>query len=152
MGIGSTGPQAHSKVVEDIRRNTLEKVRSEFGKLVYLSSLRDANSGIYHHYGVEAVYSSEQADRAFRQIHLSLFYEWLQKPLAEQKEDLEHYFRTVEGELGMVLENWKVLEPYRAYVPAESDEPGRRLFVADLQLIVNLLLAGLSPPARPSIA
>lgn len=148
MGIGSSDNQAHSKVIEDLWRNTISAVPSDMGKLVYLASLRDANSGVYHHYGLETIYSPEQADRAIRQTHLELFYGWLKRPLAEQKEDLEHYFRTVEGELGTILENWRILEPYRGYVPVDADVAGRQLFMDDVRLIVDLLWRELFPPSR----
>ena len=149
MGIGATGPHAHTKVLEDLWRRTMSAIPSDLGKLAYLGSLLDPNSGRYRHYGLETVYSPEQADRALRQTHVELFYAWLQKPLAEQKEDLEHYCRTVEGELGTIAENWKVLEPYRAWVPVEADDAGRRLFFDDLRLILDLLLEELFPPAPP---
>ena len=58
----------------------------------------------------------------------------------------------MEGELGTILENWKILEPYRGYVPLEADGAGRQLFVDDLRLIVDLMLCELFPPARPSTA
>lgn len=152
MTIGTTSGQAHTKVLEDLWRNTIAAIPSDMGKLAYLASLRDPNSGLYHHYGLETVYSAEQSDRALRQMHASLFYDWLKKPLADQKEDLEHYFRTVEGELNTVLENWKVLEPYRAYVPVEADEAGRQLFRDDLRLLVELMQRELFPSARRPIA
>lgn len=152
MLIGTSGEQAHTKVLQDLFRNTLSKVPSDFGKLVYLTSLRDANSGLYHHYGLETVYSPEQSDRALRQSHIELFYDWLRKPLAEQQEDLQHYFRTVEGELGTILENWKTLEPYRGYIPLEADAAGRELFIEDLGLLVDLMLSELFPPVPPSVA
>ncbi len=152
MGIGTSGPQAHTKVLEDLRRRTLSVIPSDMGKLVYLSSLRDPNSGRYNHYGLESVYSPEQSDRALRYTHLELFYAWLQKPLAEQKEDLEHYFRTVEGELGTILDNWQDLEPFRAYIPALADGASRQLFLDDMGIILDLLSSELFPPAPPPTA
>ena len=134
-----------SKAVEDVWRNTVSAIPSEFGKLAYLASLRDANSGLYHHYGLETVYSPEEADRALRRCHLELFYDWLKKPLQEQKEDLEHYFRTVEGHLDEILDTWQVIEPYRGYVPVDSDGAGRQLFIDDLGLLVELMAGEISP-------
>jgi hypothetical protein len=151
MSIDATNRQAHTKVLEDLWRNTISAVHSEIGKLAYLASLRDPNSGLYHHYGLETVYSPEQCDRALRQTHLSLFYEWLKKPLAEQKEDVEVYFRTIEGQLDTILENWAVLEPYRAFVPVEADEAGRQLFTSDLRLLVEVMRRELwAGPRRPT--
>jgi hypothetical protein len=83
---------------------------------------------------------------------MEIFYEWLKKPLSDQKEDMEHYFRTVEGDLGTILENWKILQPYRNYVPIDADEAGRQLFFDDLTIIVELMTRELSPSSQPSIA
>lgn len=151
MEIGTSDDQAHTRVLQDVWKNTISTIPPDMGKLAYLASLRDPNSGLYHHYGLESVYSPEQSDRALHQTHIELFYEWLKKPLAEQKEDLEHYFRTVEGDLGTILENWKLLEPYRNYVPADADDAGRQLFFDDIAIIVELMTRELSPPG-PSTA
>lgn len=136
------------RVVDDIWKNAVSLIGSDLGKLAYLTSLRDPNSGLYHHYGLETVYSPERADQALRQTHLRLFYEWLKKPLAEQKEDVEFFLRTVEGEPRTVIEHWKVLEPYRNYVPVEADVAGRDLFFGDIGIIVDLLWRELFPPAH----
>ncbi len=144
----AAGKPDYRRLIEDIWKRTISVIPSDFGKLVYLASLRNPNSGTYHHYGLEAVYSPEQSDQALRQTHLEVFYEWLKKPLAEQKEDLEHYFRTVEGELGTILENWRILEPYRNSIPVEADAAGRQLFSDDLCLILELMERELFPPAR----
>lgn len=144
---GSTGSRLE-QIIADISQSAVSLIPSEFGRLAYLTSLRDAHSGVYHHYGLETVYSPEESDDALRKLHLRLFYEWLKKPLAEQKEDVEHYLRTVEGEQETVLENWKVLEPYRGYVPVDADWPGRQLFLDDLSLIVELLWRELFPPSH----
>lgn len=151
MTLGTSHGQPHTKVIQDVWKNTISTIPSDIGKLAYLASLRDPNSGRYRHFGLESLYSPEQADAALRQTHLELFYDWLKKPLAEQKEDLEHYFRTVEGDLGTVLENWAVLEPYRNCIPLDADGAGRQLFLDDLALIVDLMEHELFP-TRPSTA
>jgi hypothetical protein len=136
------------RVIDDVWKNAVSLIGSDLGKLAYLASLRDANSGLYHHYGLETVYSPEQADQALRETHVRQFYEWLKKSLSEQKEDVEFFLRTVEGEPRTVIEHWKVLEPYRNYVPVDADTAGRDLFFSDVSLIVDLLWRELFPPAH----
>ncbi len=148
MSTDSSPEENLQRVVDDIWKNAISLIQSDLGKLAYLTSLRDTNSGLYHHYGLETVYSPEQADRALRETHFRLFYEWLNKPLAEQKEDVEFFLRTVEGETAAVLEHWKVLEPYRNYVPLDADPAGRDLFLCDIATIVDLLWRELFPPAH----
>ncbi len=152
MLIGTSGKEPHSKVMEDIWRNTIAAVPSDFGKLVYLASLRDTNSGVYHHYGLERVYSPEQCDAALRRSHLEVFYRWLEKPLEEQKDDLEFYLRGVEGDLPTIVENWNLLQPYLAYAPVDCEPAAREWFISDLRIILDLLQAGARPPAPESTA
>ena len=150
MLIGTSGKEPHTKVLEDVWRNTIAAVPSDFGKLVYLASLRDSNSGLYHHYGLESVYSSEQSDASLRRSHLEILYLWLEKSLEEQKDDLEFYLRGVEGDLPTVLKNWQDLQPYLAYPPGETGVSAREWFLSDLRIILDLLQAALRP-AAPAI-
>ena len=152
MLIGTSGKEPHSKVIEDVWRKTITAVPSDFGKLAYLASLRDVNSGLYHHYGLENVYSPEQCDAALRRSHLEVFYRWLEKPLEEQKDDLEFYLRGVEGDLPTVLRNWQVLQPYLGYLPMEGQAAAREWFLSDLRIILDLLLAEAGTPAPKSTA
>lgn len=135
----------YGKVLDDVWRRTISAIPSEVGKLAYLSSLRDPNSGQYNHYGLEALYSAEDADRALRQTHINVFYAWLSRSLADQKDDVEHYFRTVEGDLDVIVDNWRDLQPYRGFIPVESDTAGRQLFLSDLGIILDLLASEFYP-------
>ena len=40
-------------------RNTLSQIPSVFGRLVYVSSLRNSNNGRYEHHGLTLVYGEE---------------------------------------------------------------------------------------------
>jgi len=134
-------------VLEDVWTKTLRGVPSEFGKLVYLASIRDPNSGIYHHYGLEQLYSQEQCHEALHRSHVEVLYRWLEKSLEEQKEDLEYYLRGVEGQLPDILQNWEVMQPYLGYPPAGINEAARLWFLSDLRIILALL-----SPARRATA
>jgi hypothetical protein len=139
--------EVSDRVLEDVWQKTLSGVPSEFGKLVYLASLRDANSGVYHHYGLEQLYAPEQCDEALHRSHLEVFYRWLEKSLEEQKDDLEFYLRSVEGELPAILDNWELLQPYLGYAPAGATDSSRQWFLSDLRIILKLLA-----PSRRSTA
>jgi hypothetical protein len=141
-------PTTPTRVVEDVWEKTLRGIASDFGKLVYLASLRDPNSGLYHHYGLEALYAQEECQEALRQSHMEVLYRWLEKSLEEQKDDLEFYLRGVEGELGVVLDNWQTLQPYLAYLPVQSDEAARQWFLSDLKIILEILRREARLPVR----
>lgn len=132
-------PDIIGRALDDVWQKTLSGVPSEFGKLVYLASLRDANSGIYHHYGLEQLYSQEQCDEVLHRSHLEVFYRWLEKSLEEQKDDLEFYLRGVEGELPAIVANWELMQPYLGFAPARANQAARHWFLSDLRIILALL-------------
>src|SRR5215212_8858670 len=73
----------------DLWRHTLSQIPTTFGRLVFLSTLRDPNTGVYAHYGFAQRVGDEAADAALRQSHWQCFSEWLGFSLEEQKADLD---------------------------------------------------------------
>ena len=78
-------------------------------------------------------------DRMIRRSHLSIFQEWLCFGLEQQKQELEEYFSGLEGDRREIVANWLTLEPYSSWVPAESRDVERKLFHADLSVILEMI-------------
>jgi hypothetical protein len=123
----------------DIWRNTLSQIPSIFGRMVYLASLRNSNSGEYEHHGVAQFFGTEQANRALADSHMEIFGEWLCMDLQQQKCDLDIYLSGLEGVRRTVLSTWLRLEPYRGCVPGSAREVERELYLADLETLLELL-------------
>ena len=68
-GQGSEAEQ----VVTDFQSRTLARMEWHFSRLIYLSSLRDYNTGRYHHHGLESRYTSEAVDEGLRRCHTQVF-------------------------------------------------------------------------------
>src|SRR5579864_8729114 len=75
----------------DLWRNTLSQIPSVFGRLVYLSSLRNQNTGAYEHHGLALVFGPEESNRALKKSHSQAFAEWLSFDIEQQKADLDLY-------------------------------------------------------------
>ena len=135
----------HERAVRDLWRRTLSQVPTAFGRIAYLASLRDSNTGRYQHFGLAQLYSEENADRALRQSHMQAFAEWLNYSLERQKDDLEDYLRSLDRDRERILKTWATLAPYRNLLPVEVSEAERQLFLSDLELILELLRSELSP-------
>jgi hypothetical protein len=136
----------------DLWRNTLSQIPSVFGRLVYLCSLRDANSGLYQHYGLAQVFSDREADRVLRQSHDQTFADWLCFNLEQQKADLDLYLSGLGSNRRTILDTWIRLTPYRGLIPSVVRDVERRLYLADLETILELLkneygVASLDPDA-----
>ena len=123
----------------DLWRNTLSQIPSLFGRLVYLCSLRDVNTGHYEHYGMSQVFSEEETDQALRESHSRTFSEWLCYTLEQQKKDLDAYLCSLDSDKRTILATWIRLSPYRNLVPSNVRDVERRLYLSDLEALLELL-------------
>ncbi|MBI3209334.1 MAG: hypothetical protein HYZ37_10605 [Candidatus Solibacter usitatus] len=123
----------------DLWRRTLQQIPSLFGRLVYLSSLRDPNSGEYAHHGLAVKFGAEGAAAALRESHEAAFADWLQLGLEGQKRELDLYVDTLEPGRKRIVESWTTLEPYRTLPPASARTLERDLFFSDLEMQLTLL-------------
>jgi tRNA(Met) C34 N-acetyltransferase TmcA len=123
----------------DLWRNTLSQIPSVFGRLVYLASLRNANSGCYEHHGLALVFGEDEANRALKKSHSQAFRVWLTFKLEQQKADLELYLSALVENRRTVLTTWLELAPYLALMPASIRGVEKRLYRADLKALLDLL-------------
>jgi hypothetical protein len=134
----------------DLWRHTLSQIPTSFGRLVFLSTLRDPNTGAYAHYGFAQKVGVEAADAALRQSHWKIFSEWLAFSLEEQKADLDLYLSGIDSDKKTILETWVRTKPYRNLIPAAAMDLERRLYNSDLEALIELLMVvhGVSSPDR----
>ena len=90
----------------DVFKNTLSRIPTLFGRIEYLASLRDPNSGAYRHHGLAAIFGREESRRALSQSHEAVFREWLNLPLEEKREDLSEYLKGLDEPRAVVLRHW----------------------------------------------
>jgi len=123
----------------DLWRNTLSQIPTTFGRLIYLASLRDQNTGAYQHHGLAQLFGVDEADQTLRQSHTQTFSDWLCFNLEQQKQDLEGYLDELHEDKKTILATWIRLSPYRSYVPATARAVERNLFTTDLETVLELL-------------
>lgn len=126
-------------VLADLWRNTLSQIPSVFGRLVYLSALRNQNSGRYEHHGLSQVFGDDESSKALKKSHGQAFAEWLSFNIEQQKADLDLYLSAIPEDKTTVLETWLRLTPYRNLVPNSVRGVEKRLYLADLEAILKLL-------------
>jgi hypothetical protein len=120
-------------------QRTLAAIPTLIGRVAYLSSLRNVHTGSYEHVGLAQRIGEDGVDRLLRRSHIGVFQEWLCFGLEKQKEEVEEYFSGLEGEKREIVSNWLSLEPWNNWVPGESRDVERKLFNADLAVVLELI-------------
>lgn len=123
----------------DLWRNTLSAIPTSYGRLTYLSQVRDHNSGRYEHHGLALVFGADQAHHALRRTHLRCFHEWMSLNLMQQKADLVGYIASLGLDQAQVLQSWTEMQHWRQLVPAAVHGAERKQFIEEMKLLIRLL-------------
>jgi len=118
---------------------TLHQIPSLLGRLAYLASLRDPNSGQYLHFGFAQRFSDREADRTIRRSHINTFTDWLCYSLEQQREDMEAYLTGENRPRREILAAWREWPPYLNWLPAQSRAADRMLFQQDVEIVLSLV-------------
>jgi hypothetical protein len=116
----------------DVWRRQLSQIPTLFGRLVYLASMRDENTGRYSHEILVRLQGPEEADRTLRHSHQQVFSQWIASSLADQKADLDGYMSEVGGRTQSL---WR----YRNVVPTLIRDVERQLYLTDFETLLLLL-------------
>ena len=127
----------------DLWKNTLSRIPTVYGRLAYLASLRDQNSGIYRHHGLSTLFGREESSKALRESHAHVFQEWLNLPLSEKYAELTAYLESLEDSLQVVLDHWTRAGAYKSLLPDGAPKPEVELFSRDLTALVEVVRNGL---------
>jgi hypothetical protein len=134
----------------DLWKHTLSQIPTVYGRLAYLASLRDSNSGVYRHHGLSAAFGREESGKALKQSHDGVFSEWLNLALAEKSRDLRTYLQGLDDPQGIVVGHWLRSEHYRAQIPDSARPMEIELFHRDLEALLQILRnAGPAEPPGP---
>jgi hypothetical protein len=119
-------------------RSVLE-IESSYGRLVYLASLRNSDSGRYEHFGLESG-AGLDLDPPLRRMHESVFREWVSYSLARKKADIELYINGLDSiDPADLVDAWLRMTPYKNLVPATIRGPERKRHISDFEAILGLL-------------
>jgi hypothetical protein len=134
-----------TSAISDLWKHTLSRIPTLFGRLAYLASLRDANSGIYRHHGLGTVFGREESGKALRESHEQAFIEWLKLSLAQKYDDLVAYLAVLEDPQGAdvkpaaVAENWLRSGIYRTMAPNAARPVESELYCRDLEALLEMI-------------
>jgi|CZKC01.1.fsa_nt_gi hypothetical protein len=126
------------RLTEDLTERTLASISSEYGKLIYLASLRDLASGIYRHEGLEALYSAGSVQEALLLAHREVCARVMEMPLARQEMDLLTSWKGFEADLEELIGNWKQSEVYRTLMPNGLPDYMRTMFCSNIETLLSV--------------
>ena len=132
-------PMLERSATADLFKNTLSRIPTIFGRLAYLASLRDPNSGIYRHHGLVSIFGRDESRKALAQSHQEVFQEWLNLPLAEKSEDLRDYIHSLDDPPAVVLEHWSQTQLPLGYMPEAVRQGERELFLQEFEILLEIL-------------
>ena len=133
---------------EDLRVRTLGPIGYDFGRLLYLASMRDYSTGEYHHHGLARSFSESAAREALAACHKEVFYNLATCPLKSLVPQVDQFMRSGNRDLRKSLDSWETLEVYRLTVPCECAPLAVALFLSNVRTAMSLLKS--RPSAQPA--
>ena len=121
--LSKSGPAA------DLWRKTLSQIPTQFGRLVFVASLRDA-AGCYLFRPMIESMGREITDRTICNSHYTVFAEWIATPLSHQKSDLDEYLRQRDAVTDAAV--------FRELAPAAAHDVERQLYLTDLETLLTM--------------
>jgi hypothetical protein len=124
--------QQSRRVIEDFTSRTLAAIPSDFGRLYYVSSLRDSGTGRYLHAGLTDMYSKNSVQEALSHCHEELFSRILETPLKEQARDLRNCLDSAGDRFWTVVDSWREEQSFRSMCPEGLPNYLSQLFCSNM--------------------
>jgi hypothetical protein len=131
--------QQSRTVIEDFSSRTLAAIASDFGRLHYVSSLKDSDSGRYEHEGLMSLYPESAVQVALSHCHEELFSRILETPLQKQEGDLRACLGTAGDQFWEVVENWRENQSFGELCPEGMPNYLRDLFCSNMTALLAII-------------
>lgn len=123
----------------DLLERSLSTISCDLGRLIYLASTRDYNTGSYHHEGLAVRFQPDAAREALKTAHEQIFLRIAGQSLEELVAQLEKYLDASRQDVSEVLRAWQRLEPYRIAIPMAANATVARFFLSNIRLAVAIV-------------
>jgi hypothetical protein len=131
--------QQNQRVIEDFTERTLAAIPSDYGRLFYVASLRDAEKGCYVHEGLTTVYPESAVQQALEHCHSELFCKVLETPLERQEWDLRACLCALDHDLPHIVAEWRERAAYLGMIPEGLPVYLGDFFRSNLRLLLEVL-------------
>jgi hypothetical protein len=134
--------QQSRAVIEDFSSRTLGAIASDFGRLYYVSSLKDSSSGRYEHDGLTSLYPANSVQAALAQCHEELFSRILETPLREQERDLRACLAAAGDQFWDVVKSWRENRYFQEMCPEGLPNYLHELFCSNIAALLAIFSTG----------
>jgi hypothetical protein len=136
------------KAAEDVRERTLAKIPRVLDRFIYLASMRDYNTGLYHHEGLALRFSHDIACEALANCHREVYRQLISCSLEDLVSQIEAYMESSHAPARDFVSAWKGLEPYRVAVPVKSDPFSAEFLFSNFRVALAIVEDRLTTPRR----
>ncbi len=140
------------KAAEDVRLRTLAKIPRPLDRFIYLASMRDYNTGVYHHEGLASRYSAEVACEALADCHRETYRQILACSLEDLVAQMEAYIDSSQTPPSGFISVWRGVEPYRVAVPVDADSFSSEFLFSNFRVALAIVEQRLVPRHSPPAA
>jgi len=130
--------QQSRAVVEDFSSQTLAAISTDFGRLYYVSSLKDSDSGRYQHDGLMSLYPESAVQTGLSHCHEELFSRILETPLKEQERDLRACLVSAGDKYWDVVETWRESRYFQEMCPEGLPDYLNDLFCSNMGALLAI--------------
>lgn len=130
--------QQSRAVIEDFSSQSLAAISTDFGRLYYVSSLRDSESGRYQHDGLKSLYPENAVQAGISHCHEELFSRILETPLMEQERDLRQCLGSAGDQYWDVVESWLESRYFQEMCPEGLPDYLRDLFCSNMGALLAI--------------
>ena len=130
--------QQSRAVIEDFSSQTLAAISSDFGRLYYISSLKDSDSGRYEHDGLMSLYPETAVQTGLSHCHEELFSRILETPLSDQERDLRECLNSAGDKYWDVVESWRETRYFRKMCPLGLPDYLHDLFCSNMGALLAI--------------
>jgi hypothetical protein len=126
-------------VVEDFSSKSLSAIPTFYGRLSYVSSLRNPDSGCYEHDGLTSLYPEDSVQEGLTQCHEELFSRVLETPLREQELDLGKCLGGAGKEYSELVESLRDDRSYQNMCPDGLPEYLHDFFCSNMKVLLTVI-------------
>jgi len=120
-------------------------IPSLIGRIIFLASCRKPDTGEYNDSALEAraigsPCGGAKIDQALRHEHLLVFEDWLCLNMRQQVAEMELYASGQDVAAPLLFRKWLAEKDYLRFIPTGVSPIQHKLFVADLEAVLAVLL------------